>query len=128
MEFSVMCPNHGQVDVSIADIASVVVRDGDRVDVVFECPRCGADIGVSARVPRMLLATLEEAVVVDEATGEAHVRLAAVLSQGAGAEPAPPSAPDPEEQERIERYCEYFRRQLASTVTVEAMLGEIDGR
>lgn len=128
MEFSVMCPNHGQVDVSIADIASVVVRDGDRVDVVFECPRCGAEIGVSARVPRMLLSTLEEAVVIDEATGEAHVRIEAMLSPDAEVESPEPSAPDPVEQERIERYCEYFRRQLASTVTVEAMLGEIDGR
>jgi predicted NAD/FAD-binding protein len=128
MEFSVMCPNHGQVDVSIADISSVVVRDGDRVDVVFACPRCGTEIGVSARVPRMLLSTLEEAVVVDEATGEAHVRIQAMLSPEARVESVPLSAPDPEEQERIESYCEYFRRQLASTVTAEAMLGEIDGR
>lgn len=128
MEFSVMCPNHGQVDVSIADIASVVVRDGDRVDVVFECPRCGAEIGVSARVPRMLLSSLEEAVVVDETTGEAHVRIEAVMSPEADAGSATPPMRDPEEQERIERYCEYFRRQLASTVTVDAILSEIDGR
>jgi len=130
MEFTVVCPVDGPVDVDVTDIASIVVRGEDNVDVVFACPRCGTDIRITAQVPRMLLASLDEVVVVDETTGERRLQVTAVVEASKEA-PATTPAPvqeitDPAEQERIARYCEYFRRQLESAGTVDAMLEEID--
>ncbi|HEX9092497.1 MAG TPA: hypothetical protein VF902_00810 [Coriobacteriia bacterium] len=131
MQFSVVCSVDGPVDVSVSDIASIVVRGEDIVDVVFECPRCGGDIRVTAQVPHMLMASLDEVIVVDESTGERRLRVTAVLEgddRPVAGGSALPEAADPAEQERIARYCEYFRRQLESIGTVEAMLEEIDAR
>jgi hypothetical protein len=129
MGFSLVCPVDGPVDVTISDITSIVVRGGDDVDVVFECPRCGAAIQVNAKVPRVLLASLDEVVVADEENGEIRVKVSAVLHEaGQGASVGPDAQPDAADQERIERYCEYFRRQLEAARSAEAMLEEIDSR
>jgi hypothetical protein len=132
MEFSMICPNDGVVDVGLENVASIVVRGDETLEVVFACPRCGADLKVLAQVPKMLLATLEDAVVVDEETGEHVVSIDGLVQRGllppevAGAmqHTAEPQA----DEEMIDRYCEYFRRQLASTTSVEAMLAEIDSK
>lgn len=134
MEFSMMCPHDGPVDVGLEDIRSVVVRGEESLEVVFACPRCGEDLRVFAQVPRMLIAMLEEAVVLDEATGERTVSIEGLASRGLlppemmpdiqSSRPDPPVADD----ENIDRYCEYFRRQLASVESVDAMLAEIDAR
>jgi hypothetical protein len=131
MEFTMMCPHDGPVDVGLEDVASVVVRGDDSLEVVFACPTCGADLRVLAQVPRMLMAMLEDAVVVDEETGERVVTVEGLAARGllppdmvAGHTPRQRSRDDT----NIERYCEYFRRQLASVDSVDAMLAEIDAR
>jgi hypothetical protein len=131
VEFTMMCPHDGPVDVGLEDVASVVVRGEDSLDVVFACPRCGADLRVLAQVPRMLMVMLEDAVVVDEETGERVVSVEGLAARGL----LPPDMVAAHTQPRrrsdetsIERYCEYFRRQLASVDSVDAMLAEIDAR
>jgi DNA-directed RNA polymerase subunit RPC12/RpoP len=130
MEFSVTCPVHGQVDVGIADIASVVVREGDNVDVVFECPRCGSDILVTARVPRMLLASLDDSLVSGDGARELRMRISVLADDGVvGASGTSlPEETGAAESERIDRYCEYFRRQLENVPTADAMLDEMGQR
>jgi hypothetical protein len=132
MEFSMMCPNDGIVDVGLENVASIVVRDDETLEVVFACPRCGADLKVIAQVPKMLLATLEDAVVVDEATGEHTVSIDGLVRRGllppeAAVIARQPARPETDEA-MIDRYCEYFRRQLASAGSVDAMLAEIDSK
>jgi hypothetical protein len=62
MEFSIECPTDGEVRVGLQNVVSIVVRGPDALEVVFGCPVCGAELRVMAQVPRMLLATLEDAV------------------------------------------------------------------
>jgi hypothetical protein len=129
MEFTTMCPHDGPVDVGLEDVASVVVRDDESLEVVFACPRCGGELRVLAQVPRMLLAMLEDAVVVDEETGERVVSVEGLAARGFLPQGAVVDREVPQrsgEDESIERHCEYFRRQLASVDSVDAMLAEID--
>jgi hypothetical protein len=137
MEFQIMCPNHGMVEVGLQNVASIVVRDDESLEVVFTCPECGAELHVIAQVPKMLLATLEDAVEVDERTGEHTVSIEGLVRRGllppeaathaVAIKQAPPAPPQTDEA-TIDRYCEYFRRQLASIGSVEAMLAEIDSK
>lgn len=137
MEFSIICPNDGTVEVGLQDVSSIIVRGGEMLEVVFECPRCGAELRVIAQVPKLLLATLEDAVVVDETTGEHTVSIEGLIERGL----LPPEVADrlqrraadtaavvDVDEAMVERYCEYFRRQLAAVGTVEAMLAEIDSK
>lgn len=129
MELTMMCPHDGPVDVGLQDVASVVVRGEDSLEVVFACPRCGADLRVLAQVPRMLMVMLEDAVVVDESTGERVVSVEGLAARGLlppdmVADRAGPRRSD--DDASIERHCEYFRRQLASVDSADAMLAEID--
>jgi hypothetical protein len=132
VEFSMMCPNDGVVDVGLENVASIVVRGDETLEVAFSCPRCGAELKVLAQVPKMLLATLEDAVVVDEATGEHTVSIDGLVQRGLlppeAARVAGPAMKPEADDAMIDRYCEYFRRQLASTGSVEAMLAEIDSK
>lgn len=131
MEFTMMCPHDGPVDVGLEDVASVVVRDDDSLEVVFTCPRCGAELRVLAQVPRMLLAMLEDAVVVDEETGKRVVSVEGLAARGLLPPGVVVGRPDPRQSgddANIDRYCEYFRRQLASVDSVDAMLAEIDAK
>jgi hypothetical protein len=137
MEFQIMCPNHGMVEVGLQNIASIVVRDDESLEVVFTCPECGAELHVIAQVPKMLLATLEDAVEVDERTGEHTVSIEGLVRRGllppeaaehaVAIKQAPPAQSQTDEA-TIDRYCEYFHRQLASISSVEAMLAEIDSK
>jgi hypothetical protein len=139
VEFSIECPKDGEVRVGLPNVVSIVVRGSDALEVVCGCPVCGEELRVMAQVPRMLLATLEDAVVVDERTGDHTISVAGLVERGlipaeavagltgVGAEGADPQAPQVDE-ERIERYVEYFRRQLASAQSADAILTEIDSK
>jgi hypothetical protein len=139
MEFSIECPTDGEVRVGLQNVISIVVRGSDALEVVFGCPLCDAELRVMAQVPRMLLATLEDAVVVDERTGEHTISVAGLIARGLiPAEAAEALAGEvgvgagdqgPEvDEERIERYVEYFRRQLAAAQSADAILTEIDSK
>jgi hypothetical protein len=121
MEFSIWCPRDGQIDVGVEDIDSVIVRGGSDVEVVFACPVCGRKISMAAQVPHALMASLDEGWVrVDGAD-----RLVSLRREGASpGGPIPPE--DGEPDDRIESYCEYFRRELAIAGTVDDVLSEID--
>jgi hypothetical protein len=139
MEFSIECPTDGEVRVGLQNVISIVVRGSDALEVVFGCPLCGSELRVMAQVPRMLLATLEDAVVVDERTGEHTISVAGLIARGlipaeaaealAGEVGVGAGDPGPEAaEERIERYVEYFRRQLAAAQSADAILTEIDSK
>ena len=124
MEFSIWCPTDGSIDVGLEDIDSVVVRGGSDVEVVFTCPVCGQLISLAAQVPQSLLASLDDVWVrIDGGDG----RLITLRRQDMSGEDDGPSEPA-QADERVESYCEYFRRELASTDTVEQALVEIDAR
>ncbi len=124
MDFSVICPNDGPVEVGLEAISTIIFRGLESIVVVFACPRCGAEIQVSVQIPDVFIAAVDPDEVELPLSGDAELieyqpfarRLEVV---------APPS---PVEQRRIDRYCEYFRRQLASTGDVDAILAEIDSR
>lgn len=122
MEFSLICPNDGRVELSLEDISAVAFRDPESVDVMFTCPQCGHALQVSIHVPNMLMAVLEIARAV-EAGEDPEADVAGVES-----EPAE-SARERMARERLqESYCEYFRRQLSRVRCVEDLLAEIDSR
>jgi hypothetical protein len=126
-----MCPHDGPVDVALEDVSSVVVRGEESLEVVFACPVCGLDLRVLAQVPRMLIAMLDEAVVLDENTGERTVSIEGLAARGLlPPEMIPPvrKSPPASDDSQIDRYCEYFRRQLAAVTSVDAMLAEIDAK
>jgi hypothetical protein len=120
VEFSVICPNDGTVEVGLSDVTAIVVKGREDVDVVFACPLCGEQVTVSVRMPHMLLAAIEA----DQAELARWIGASEEAEAASAASPA--AAPSADEAARIERYCEYFRRQLADAADVEAMLEEMD--
>ncbi|PKQ37134.1 MAG: hypothetical protein CVT59_09460 [Actinobacteria bacterium HGW-Actinobacteria-1] len=121
MEFSLICPNDGQVDLSLEDITAVAFRDPETVEVSFLCPQCGQILRASLRVPNMLMAAMELAHFAenDEYESQELVDSQWGLDPRAGEERV--------ERERVEEsYCEYFRRQLSHVECVEDLLAEID--
>ena len=122
MEFSLICPNDGRVELSLEDISAVAFRDPESVDVMFTCPQCGHALQVSIHVPNMLMAVLEIARAVE--SGEDPD----MDTAEAGSE-STETARERISRERLqESYCEYFRRQLTRVRCVEDLLAEIDSR
>ncbi len=123
MDFSVVCPNDGPIDVGIDCISTIIFRGFESVIVVFVCPRCGTEIQVQLQIPDLLVAAVElegagDALDADDDEGEGAVR-AAPNSRRRSVSAA--------DQQRVERYCEYFRRQLARVDDVDSLLAEIEG-
>src|SRR5665648_344256 len=107
VEFSLICPIDGRVELSLEDISAVAFRDPESVDVMFTCPQCGHALHVSIHVPNMLMAVLEIARAVE--AGEDPETEAAEPPATSGE-----SARERMVRERLqESYCEYFRRQLS---------------
>lgn len=121
MEFSLICPNDGQVDLSLEDITAVAFRDPETVEVSFLCPQCGQILRASLKVPNMLMAAMELA---HFAETDEYEPQEPIDSQW-GLDPR--SGEERVERERVEEsYCEYFRRQLSHVECVEDLLAEID--
>ncbi|PKQ20403.1 MAG: hypothetical protein CVT66_05385 [Actinobacteria bacterium HGW-Actinobacteria-6] len=121
MEFSLICPNDGQVELSLEDISAVAFRDQETVEVAFVCPKCGDILRASLRVPNMLAAAMELARFAEEESvvdGEARAYAFGFVSE--------PGESRTERDRLEESYCEYFRRQLAHVECVEDLLAEID--
>jgi hypothetical protein len=124
VEFSLICPNDGSVDLSLEDISAVVLRGPESIDVVFTCPHCGARIDTSLRVPNLLMAAMELAQYADQVSDEdSELR----FTDGPLAD-QDDHALDGESARVADSYCEYFRRQLARVGCVEDLLAEIDAR
>ncbi|MHB1341737.1 MAG: hypothetical protein ACYC77_06340 [Coriobacteriia bacterium] len=145
MEFSLICPQDGRVELSLEDIYSVVFRDPESCDIFFSCPKCGDTLKASVRSPNMLMAALELARLaeVDEGGDRddcddrgdrddrddrfplPHVRFEMADAGERGIEESPVERV---ERERVEEsYCEYFRRQLSRVECVEDLLAETEG-
>lgn len=142
MEFSLVCPEDGAVTVGLEDIASIVFNSFESVDVVFVCPECGSEIRVSAKMPNVLITSLDLSEVLErslEASGEGGFL---IISSGEDDDDefddeefeteerhsAMRESLTSDDEARIERYCEYFKRQLRGVDTVEAFLSEVDAK
>lgn len=129
MEFSVICPKDGRVEVSLEDISSVSFGDAESVNIVFSCPQCGEEIRVTIRMSSMLVTSVDLSMFAedepshDDAPSVFRPRERRLRSAAAEFYDV-----DPSERRRIDDYCEYFRRQLAEVDDVERMLSEIDSR
>lgn len=128
MEFTVVCPIDGSIEVGLEDIDNVVLRESDRADITFVCPHCGSEIMVTAIVPAFLLAAMEA--LADEPEGVEVDGLVVVSStevaDSSEDEPDVPLMVIDDDDPRLEAYCEYFRRQLGRVDSVEDALCEID--
>lgn len=128
MEFTLICPNDGRVELGLEDISTVIFRGPESVEVVFVCPQCGSSLRAALRVPNLLVAAMELARYAEEmdedSTHEIHRR------SDAGGEADDRRAVEAELRARRERdgepYCEYFRRQLARVECVEDLLAELE--
>ena len=128
VEFTIMCPIDGSVEVSLEDIESVVLKGPNRADITFVCPQCGTQIQVTAIVPAFLLTAIE-ALAQDPDSAAMHGIVVVPADQEADLPDSRSQAPIVGESEpRHEAYCEYFRRQLERVGSVEDALAEIDSR
>jgi len=128
VEFTLICPNDGRIELGLEDISTVIFRGPESVEVVFVCPQCGSSLHAALRVPNLLVAALELARYAEEmeegATHEIHRR---TLIEDATSDDAAAEAELRARRERAgEPYCEYFRRQLASVECVEDLLAELE--
>lgn len=123
MDFSVICPNDGPVEVGLENVSTIILRGLESVIVILVCPRCGSEIHVAIQLPDLFIAAVElepdGPFVIDDDPFD-------IPPLGRRSENAkPPVQVDPK---RIDRYCEYFRRQLASAGDVDDALAEIDSK
>ncbi len=127
MEFTLICPNDGRIELGLEDISTVVFRGPESVEVVFVCPHCGSSLRAALRVPNLLVAAMELARYAEEMEdGAAHE----IHRHVTGDDSDDRTAAEAELRSRRERegepYCEYFRRQLASIECVEDLLAELE--
>ena len=121
MQFVVNCPVDGPIEVTLEDVDTVVLREPEQAEVVFACPECGSEISVLVRIPSFLMAAIE-AMGDDDVSNMAPLAgIVALASVDIQASDESSLADD----ERVEAYCEYFRRQLAGVDCVDDLLREI---
>ncbi|HEY3317297.1 MAG TPA: hypothetical protein VGK50_02575 [Coriobacteriia bacterium] len=123
MDFSVICPNDGPVEVGLEGISTIIFRGLESVVIIFVCPRCGSEIHVPVQLPDLFVAAVE---LDPEGPFSLDEDIFDISQVGRRPERAEP--PTPVDPRRIDRYCEYFRRQLASADDVDAALAEIDSK
>ena len=125
MEFTIVCPIDGTIEVGLEDVDNVVLKEADRADITFVCPHCGSEITVTAIVPAFLLAAIEA--LADEPDGVPSEVVVVSVTEGEPGEAQLHIELD-EDDPRFDAYCEYFRRQLSGVESVEDALEEIDSR
>lgn len=123
MDFQVICPNDGPVEVGLEHISTIIFRGLESVIVILVCPRCGAEMHVALQLPDMFVAAVELDPEGPIAFDEDLFDFGPLSRHSQRVEP-----PSPIEQKRIDKYCEYFRRQLALTEDADAALAEIDSK
>ncbi|MCL4553873.1 MAG: hypothetical protein M1617_00830 [Actinobacteria bacterium] len=132
MDFTINCPVDGMVDVAIEDIDTVVLRAPERAEIIFSCPKCGIGVSVMVQIPGFLLATIDSLSPDNDAYSGSLAGIAAMAASADRREsysrPSRESSAGegtPEQEARIDAYCEYFRRQLAGIDDVKDMLREM---
>lgn len=124
MEFSLICPRDGQVELGLEDVSAVVFHDRSTCDIVFICPHCGSALRATVEVPHLFRVAMELV-----RLGEAEARIEAVIRlDEASDEDAVDEYEAAGREQTIEAYCEYFRRQLSAVTCVEDFLAEVDAR
>jgi len=149
MVFPVTCPNDGDVDVCIEDVDGVVLKGRSRAEITVICPRCGRMITVTATIPAFLFSAIEALAAGSDANGWNGVLVVSserklqdsmlqdstlqdpTCGSSCSQDPYPchksVEAVSPAARAAINNaYCEYFRRQLASVVSAEDILAQID--
>lgn len=132
MDFTINCPVDGMVEVAIEDIDTVVLRAPERAEIIFSCPKCGIGVSVMVQIPGFLLATIDSLSPDNDAysgslAGIAALAAGAEISESGSRSSGEPSAGEgtPDQEARIDAYCEYFRRQLSGIDDVKDMLREM---
>lgn len=123
MEFSLICPRDGQVELGLEDVSAVVFHDRSTCDIVFICPNCGSALRATVEVPHLFRVAMELV-----RLGEAEARIEAVIRLDEAPDDDASQDGGPERERTIEAYCEYFRRQLSAVTCVEDFLAEVDAR
>lgn len=59
MQFTIQCPNDGEVVVTMNNVENMVIRDKQHADITFRCPKCGTLVTMTAPVPAFLMSTME---------------------------------------------------------------------
>lgn len=128
MEFSLICPNDGRVELGLEDVSAVVFRGSESVEVVFICPQCGSKIRAELRVPNLLGAAMELAQHVEEMDegGAAEIRRRSSVVGDSAAQRTSEDELRARREQAGEPYCEYFRRQLERIECVEDLLAELE--
>lgn len=126
MEFTLICPNDGRVELGLEDISTIIFRGPESVDIVFVCPHCGSSLRAALQVPNLLVAAMELARYVEELEeGSAHEFHRKTTGDSIDVQAAERELRVRREREG-EPYCEYFRRQLEHIECVEDLLSELD--
>jgi predicted RNA-binding Zn-ribbon protein involved in translation (DUF1610 family) len=124
MEFMITCPVDGSIEVSLEDVETVVLREPEQAEVIFRCPECGTEVSVFVRIPSFLLAAIEA---MAEDGGGQMAPLAGIVALSSDTLDTDEIVSELEgtDDDRIDAYCEYFRRQLADVESVEDALAEL---
>jgi hypothetical protein len=123
IRFSLLCETDGPVELTADDLRTISVTDSDVIELLFACPHCGAEIRGRARLPELYVAVFGLAA---SPWIPMHGRETPVAR---AARPRPARAiaeRSPEDVERIDRYCEYFRRELALVRDADEALREME--
>lgn len=127
MEFALVCPNDGRIELGLENVTAVVFHGAESVEVVFACPHCGVPLRALLPTPNIIAAAAMEVV---RQMGEVESWAEEDAGRGADARDAEQQKREAEEREARERagepYCEYFRRQLARVECVEDFLAETE--
>lgn len=127
VEFTLICPNDGRIELGLEDISTVVFRGPESVEVVFVCPHCGSSLRAALRVPNLLVAAMELARYAEEIEeGDAREIHRHVIERDEGDSDTAEAKLRARREREGEPYCEYFRRQLASIECVEDLLAELE--
>jgi len=124
MEFMITCPVDGPIEVSLEDVETVVLQEPEQAEVIFRCPECGTEVSVFVRIPSFLLAAIEA---MAEDGGGQTAPLAGIVALSSESLDTDEIVAElaGTDDDRIEAYCEYFRRQLAGVESVEDVLTEL---
>lgn len=126
MEFALMCPNDGRVELGLESVTAVVFHGAESVEVVFVCPHCGTSLRAMLPTPNVLAAAAME-VVRQMNEVDTDVEGPSVAARDlARRQSEPDEAERRKREEAGEPYCEYFRRQLAHVECVEDFLAETE--